>query len=58
MRVPVLMKPVIVPEWSWLYMDDRRTRWVQVFARLKPGYTVEAARGRCRGCSPRFASMR
>jgi predicted permease len=23
--------------------DDRRARWVQVFARLKPGYTVESA---------------
>ncbi len=42
-RVPILMKPVIVPEWPWVYMDDRRTRWVQVFARLKPGYTAESA---------------
>src|SRR5918994_2075852 len=42
-RVPVLMKPVMLPEWTWLHMDDRRARWVQVFARLKPGYTVEAA---------------
>ena len=37
MRVPILMKPVIVPEWGWVHMDDERTRWVQVFARLKPG---------------------
>jgi predicted permease len=43
-RVPILMKPVVVPEWEWVHMDDRRTRWVQVFARLKPGYTVESAR--------------
>ncbi len=42
-RVPVLMKPVMLPEWPWLHMDDRRSRWVQVFGRLKPGYTVEAA---------------
>jgi predicted permease len=42
-RVPVLMKPVMMPEWPWLHMDDRRARWVQVFARLKPGYTVESA---------------
>jgi predicted permease len=42
-RVPILMKPVVVPEWSRLEMDDRRTRWVQVFARLKPGYTAESA---------------
>ena len=39
-RVPILMKPVVVPEWEWVHMDDPRTRWVQVFARLKPGYTV------------------
>ena len=42
-RVPVLMKPVMLPEWPWLHMDNRRARWVQVFARLKPGYTVESA---------------
>ncbi|MBI2689362.1 MAG: ABC transporter permease [Acidobacteria bacterium] len=42
-RVPILMKPVMVPEWTWLQMDDRRTRWVQVFARLKPGFTPESA---------------
>ncbi len=43
LRVPLQMKPVIVPEWQWLRMDDERTRWVQVFARLKPGYTLETA---------------
>jgi predicted permease len=43
-RVPFQMKPVIVPEWEWVHMDDPRTRWVQVFARLKPGYTMETAR--------------
>jgi predicted permease len=42
-RVPVLMKETMLPEWPWLHMDDRRARWVQVFGRLKPGYTVEAA---------------
>src|SRR5262245_46493390 len=42
-RVPILMKPVIAPEWEWMRMDDRRGRWVQVFARLKPAYTVESA---------------
>jgi len=42
-RVPVLMKPAMVPDWGWLHMDDRRSRWVQVFGRLKPGYTVESA---------------
>jgi predicted permease len=42
-RVPILMKPVMLPEWGWLRADDRRARWVQVFARLKPGQTVERA---------------
>jgi predicted permease len=38
------MKTAMVPEWYWVHMDDRRIRFVQVFARLKPGYTVESAR--------------
>ena len=41
--VPVLMKKVMAPSWDWFEYDDRRTRWVQVFARLKPGYTAESA---------------
>jgi predicted permease len=48
-RVPVLMKPVMVPDWGWLHMDDRRTRWVQVFGRLKPGYTVDSAKAPLQG---------
>ncbi|MGC2660128.1 MAG: ABC transporter permease, partial [Bryobacteraceae bacterium] len=43
-RVPILMEPALMPEWSWLHMNDRRARWVQVFGRLKPGYTVESAK--------------
>jgi predicted permease len=42
-RVPILMEPLIMPEWWWFHMDDRGTRWVQVFARLKPGYTLTSA---------------
>jgi predicted permease len=42
-RVPVQMKEAMLPEWPWLYVDNRRARWVQVFARLKDGYTVESA---------------
>jgi predicted permease len=42
-RLPIQMKPAVVPEWSWVYMDNPRTRWVQVFARLKPGWTVKSA---------------
>ena len=40
----------MLPEWGWVTWTIRRARWVQVFARLKPGYTVEVgARRRCRG---------
>ena len=42
-RVPVLMKAVMAPEWTWVQMENRRQRWVQVFARLKPGYTAASA---------------
>lgn len=49
LRVPILMKPVIVPEWDWVKMSDERTRWVQVFARLKPGYTVATAQPQLQG---------
>jgi ABC-type antimicrobial peptide transport system permease subunit len=42
-RVPILMKKAMQPSWGWFEWDDRRTRWVQVFARLKPGYTAESA---------------
>src|ERR687891_13107 len=48
-RVPIQMKPAMVPDWGWVHMDDRGARWVQVFARLKPGYTVETAQGPLQG---------
>jgi predicted permease len=48
-RVPILMKPVMLPEWPWLSMEDRRARWVQIFGRLKPGYTVDSAHAPLQG---------
>jgi len=48
-RVPILMKPAVVPEWEWVHMSNERTRWVQVFARLKPGYTAESAQAPMQG---------
>lgn len=41
-RVPILMTPVMTPARDDL--GNRRSQWVQIFARLKPGYTVESAR--------------
>jgi predicted permease len=43
LRVPILMKRTMLPEWTWMRADDRRARWVQVFGRLKPGYTATSA---------------
>ena len=48
-RVPILMKPRLMPEWEWVRMDDPRARFVQVFGRLKPGYTIESARAPMQG---------
>jgi predicted permease len=42
-RVPILMKEIMMPDNGWLHVDDRRARWVQMFGRLKPGYTVQSA---------------
>src|SRR5579859_3815495 len=48
-RVPILMKEIMMPDNAWLRLDDRRARWVQVFARLKPGYTVQSAQPALQG---------
>jgi hypothetical protein len=39
--LPMTMQPQIGP--SWLKIDTRRFRWVQVYGRLKPGLTPESA---------------
>ncbi len=41
-RVPILMTSLMTPGRDDL--GNRRSQWVQIFARLKPGYTVESAR--------------
>src|ERR1051326_7656746 len=48
-RVPIAMKEAMLPEYGWIHADDRRARWVQVFARLKPGWTVRTAQGPLQG---------
>ncbi len=40
-RIPILMKPLMTPGSDNL--SDRRRQWVQIFARRKPGYTMESA---------------
>lgn len=41
-RVPIQMLPIVHPGWD-ATIAFRRLQWVRVFARLKPGYTVESA---------------
>jgi predicted permease len=40
-RIPIQMKPLMTPGWD--SMGDRRSQWIQIFARMKPGFTVEKA---------------
>jgi predicted permease len=40
-RVPLLMKADMTPNWD--DVDNRRSRWVNAFGRLKPGVTLEQA---------------
>ena len=42
MYVPISMREAIVPRWKGL--DNRRSYWAYLFARLKPGVQVEHAR--------------
>ncbi len=42
--VPVMMRPQLMPLLNeYLDFDNRRTRWVNVFGRLKPGVSREQA---------------
>ena len=40
-RVPIQMKPLMTPGWDDL--GDRRSQWIQVFGRMRPGFTVTSA---------------
>ena len=42
--IPIMMKREATPEWDALF--DRRTVWLHVFGRLKPGITPEQAKVR------------
>ena len=51
--VPMMMKPQMTPGWN--YMEDRRSRFARVFARLRPGVTAERAQA---ALQPFFRAMR
>jgi putative ABC transport system permease protein len=40
-RIPIQMKPLMTPGWDAI--GDRRSQWIQVFARMKPGFSVTSA---------------
>jgi predicted permease len=42
LRIPIQMKPLMTPGWDDL--GNRRSQWVQIFARMKPGFTVTSAK--------------
>ena len=42
--VPVMMKAQLTPTWNDI--DNRRSRWLNIVGRLKPGLTPEAAKAR------------
>ena len=44
LRVPIQMKPLMTPGWD--DMGDRRSQWINIFARMKPGFTVAKARAK------------
>ncbi|MFI5077101.1 MAG: ABC transporter permease [Vicinamibacteria bacterium] len=50
--VPVTMQPQLGP--AWLKIDERRFRWVQVYARLQPGASAERAQA---GLQPLFSAI-
>ena len=50
-RIPMMMKKEMTPAASFYGLNDRRGRFAQVFGRLKPGMTLEAAKA---GLQPLF----
>jgi predicted permease len=52
-RVPMMMKKQMTPQWDDL--DNRRSRWANVFGRLKPGVTSEQAKA---ALQPYFKGIR
>ena len=51
-RVPIQMKPLMTPGWDGI--GDRRSQWIHMFARLKPGFTPESAKA---SLQPLFKSV-
>jgi len=41
-RIPIQMKPLMTPGWDDI--GDRRSQWVHLFGRMKPGYSIDRAK--------------
>ena len=54
-RVPMMMKAQMTPQWDDL--DNRRSRWLQVFGRMKPGVEAEQAKASLQPYFHRIRSM-
>ena len=54
-RVPMMMKKIMTPGWDDL--KNRRSTWANVFARLKPGVTLEAAQAQMNTTFHRILQM-
>ena len=51
--VPITMKAQMTPQWDEL--EDRRSKWLNIIARLKPGLTVQQAEA---GINPLWKALR
>jgi predicted permease len=51
-RVPIQMKPLMTPGWDEI--GDRRSQWIQTFARMKPGFTLQSTQA---SLQPLFAQI-
>ena len=41
-RIPIQMKALMTPGWDSI--GNRRSQWIQIFARMKPGFSVQSAK--------------
>jgi len=55
LRMPVAMHREMMPSWGPGLMENRRNRWVQIFARLKPGFSPDQAKAQLQ---TQFSTMR
>jgi predicted permease len=53
-RIPITMQDSLPPGQTYLQLNDRRRRFIQVFGRLKPGVTLAQAKA---GLQPLFHQM-